>query len=174
MKPVILTFPSFPSPLPPQADVASGRGNLNPGETDPNTKFWRCPLCNAFQPVLMDHADCMRPEELPYWRYKIARYRLHTFLTDWLTHLFIAENEGWCASLLEHFNDPRADPKHVIKGRTLCVRAREAEEFMIQVPIYVAGLLDWGFKSDNPTKSAEADVLTRAWKYRKGRSTRRN
>jgi hypothetical protein len=67
--------------------------------------------------------------------------------------------EGWCAPLPEHLQGERADPKDVVKARTLYVRARQAEAFMRDVPIYVAGLLDWGFSLDNPDKSAEAAVL---------------
>lgn len=136
-----------------------GTGNLYPNEKDPGKKYWRCPLCNAIHPVLVDRADIMRSDELPYWRYKIARYRLDTFLTDWLTHLFSAEMEGWCAPLPERLQEVRADPKEVVKARTVYVRAREAEQLMQEVPIYVASLLDWGFSLDNPTKSKEAEVL---------------
>lgn len=137
----------------------AGRGTLYPNESDPNTKYWRCPHCNFIHPVLADRADIIAPDELPYWRYKIAKYRLETFTTDWLTHLYIAEMMGWCTELPQHMQDDRADPKDVVRARVLCVRAREAIDFMESVPVVVARLLDWGFSLDIPVNTKEGEVL---------------
>jgi hypothetical protein len=58
-----------------------------------------------------------------------------------------------------HLEGARADPKGVVRARVVCVRAREAIEFMENVPILVAGLLDWGFTLDNPANTKEHDLL---------------
>lgn len=129
------------------------------GETDPNKKYWRCPTCNAINPVLVDRADIIRDDERDYWRYKIAKYRLKTFITDWLTHLYMTEMEGWCAELPEHLQGERADPKEIVKARVLYVRSHEAIRFMEEVPLLVSDLLNWGFSLDNPGRTAEADAL---------------
>jgi hypothetical protein len=137
----------------------AGRGNVYENETDPSVKYWRCPYCSDINPVLVDCADVIAPDELPYWRYKIARWRLETFTTDWLMHLYVAEMEGWCGPLPAHLEGARADPKDVVRARVVCVRAREAIEFMENVPILVARLLGWGFSLDNPASTKEGDLL---------------
>jgi hypothetical protein len=137
----------------------AGRGNVFDGEKVPGGKYWRCPYCQMINSVLVDRADIIAADELPYWRYKIARYRLETFTTDWLTHLYVAEMIGWCAELPLHLQGSRADPKEVVKARVVYVRPREAVEFMENVPILVAGLLSWGFSMDNPVNKEEGDLL---------------
>lgn len=43
---------------------SAGRGNIESYETDPNTRFFRCPECKAINPIPIDSADITRPDEL--------------------------------------------------------------------------------------------------------------
>jgi hypothetical protein len=137
----------------------AGRGNLIAGEKDPDVKYWRCPTCQDINPVLVDRVDIMKDDEIAYWRYKVARHRLDTFLTDWVTHLWGGEAVGWFPPLPPHLQHDRVDAKDIVKARTVRVKAREAVQFMEEVPLLVTGLLDWGFSLDNPNNTAEGDVL---------------
>ncbi|KAF2130743.1 hypothetical protein P153DRAFT_312662 [Dothidotthia symphoricarpi CBS 119687] len=137
----------------------AGRGNLMDGETDPGQKYWRCSECRDINPVLKDRADIIQPDELQYWRYKIANHRLIHEITDWLWRMEQAELDGWCPALPPHLSDERANPADIKEVRKVHVHMPDAVQVMEAVPIYVASLLNWGYSLDNPTNTKEADVL---------------
>jgi hypothetical protein len=110
-------------------------------------------------PILVDRADIVRDDEMSSWRYKIARYRLDNFSTDWVTYLWGGEAVGWFPPLPEHLQHQRVDIKDFVKARTVQVKVREVIQFMEHVPLPLLALLDWGFSLDNPIRSAEGDVL---------------
>ncbi|KAF2829882.1 hypothetical protein CC86DRAFT_177091 [Ophiobolus disseminans] len=152
----------------------AGKPRTDPsiGELDPPDKFWRCPLCNAISPVLTDRADIIRPDELPYWRYKIARHRLVLEVSDWIFRLAACELDRWCAPLPPHLERDDADVEDVKRARTVVVHMPDAARMTDAIPIFVAGVLDWGFSLDNPVNSAEGDVLKQCLLEELGRLAR--
>jgi hypothetical protein len=47
----------------------------------------------------------------------------------------------------------------IVEARTVHLRLEEAVQFMEAVPIFIAGLLDWGYSLDKPVGTAEGDAL---------------
>jgi hypothetical protein len=141
------------------ADTQAGKATLNENDKDPGTKYWRCPMCNAINGVSVDRADIIRPDEMRYWRYRIARQRLVLEVTDWLFRLEACEQDQWCAPLPPHLDREDANVEDVKKARTVCVHMPDAVKVMEAIPIFVASLVDWGFSLDNPVNSPEGAAL---------------
>jgi hypothetical protein len=137
----------------------AGKGKLQPGEPDPENKFWRCTMCRHIHPVLADRATIIADDEFPYWRHKIAKYRLNEVNANWPTLLFNAEVDGWCAPLPRHLDHVRADVSEIVKARVVHVRVNEAVQFMDAVPILIARLLHWGYSLDSPVETAVGEAL---------------
>jgi len=58
-----------------------------------------------------------------------------------------------------HLDRPDADVEDIKKARTVVVHMPDAAQVMEAIPIFVAGLLDWGFSLDNPVRTAEGEAL---------------
>jgi hypothetical protein len=112
----------------PRFNVPKGKStvDISVGEIDPPSKFWRCPLCNDINLVLKVRADVIKPDELSYWRYKIARHRLVLEVTDWIFLLAACEHDGWCAPLPPRLEVEEADVEDVKAARTVCVHVPDA------------------------------------------------
>ncbi|KAH9875199.1 hypothetical protein J1614_004689 [Plenodomus biglobosus] len=137
----------------------AGYGILFPNEVDPGGKYWRCSTCRSITRVLVDRADIIAADEEAYWRYKIARHRLTELVTSWPVVLWAAEGDGWCTALPARLAGDMADPNEVVKARVVGIRVRDAVMVMDALPVFIAGLLDWGFSLDNPVYTAEGDAL---------------
>ncbi|KAI8934658.1 hypothetical protein NX059_008349 [Plenodomus lindquistii] len=137
----------------------AGYGTFFPNEPDPGRKYWRCSTCRAIVPVLIDRADIIAPDEENFWRYKIARHRLTDLITSWPVVLWAAERDAWCAPLPRALEGEKADPNEVVRARVVCVRLEHAVQNMNALPVFIAGLLDWGYSLDNPVNTAEGDAL---------------
>jgi hypothetical protein len=115
-------------------------------------------LCRHIHLVITNRADIIA-DKSQYWQCKIAKYRLNELNANWPTLLINTEVDGWCAPLHTHLNHVRADVSDMVKAGTMHVRVEEAVQFMDAVPIFIAGLLNWGYSLDNPVGTAEGDAL---------------
>jgi hypothetical protein len=131
-----------------------GRGNLEPHEPDPSTRFFRCPRCKAITALPTDRTDITLPDELQYWRWKICMRRLEKEVDSyWVVHLTTLPNDRWFDTVPEHWNHNQLKDK--IK---VYVRYVDVVRFM-EVPKAIWRMLPYGFSLDNPVESREGVVL---------------
>ncbi|KAJ4369049.1 hypothetical protein N0V83_006132 [Neocucurbitaria cava] len=133
-----------------------GRGTIHPHETDPNTKFFRCPLCKDINPLTTDRATIIRADELPWWRWKITMRRMEREMKDnWLTRLQTLPHDDppWFREIPESWDQDRQ-----ANDIRVYVRYEHAVKFM-EVSKKIWGELPYGFSLDNPVGSREAVAL---------------
>ncbi|CAO2651123.1 Nn.00g094200.m01.CDS01 [Neocucurbitaria sp. VM-36] len=133
-------------------DGSGGRGTIHPNETDPNTKFFRCPLCKDINPITTDRTDITRPDELSWWRWKIMMRRMEREIKDnWLTRLqtLLHDTPPWFHEIPAEWDQDRQ--ANDIK---VYVRYDHAMRFM-EVPKKIWSTLPYGFTLDNPVGSQE-------------------
>lgn len=129
-----------------------------PNEVDPDKKYWRCPTCRFINPVLTDRASIIAPDELPWWRHRIACQRLKQEAVDWLAKLGAAATDGWVPEIDDE-TAKEGDAEKIKNIQRVYVHLPDAIDLMERIPIYVAKLLPWGFSLDNPVYMKEGEVL---------------
>ena len=140
-------------------DSSAGRGKLLPGETDPLTKFFRCIECKSITALLVDRTAVTRPDELPWWRWKICMRRLEKEASEfWLVRLQTLPHSGWFRDIPQDWDTDRQ-----VKEIRVHVRYDDAVAFMY-VPKRVWAMLPYGFSLDNPVESCEALALEKCLK----------
>ncbi|KAL6703292.1 hypothetical protein ACN47E_009999 [Coniothyrium glycines] len=139
-----------------QIDFKSGSGKIYPGETDPGTKFFRCPHCRDMTPTPRDRAAHIQPDELPFWRWKISMRRLEREVQDyWILRLQALQYDAWFSP---HIDMHAWDANRQHSDVRVHVRPRDAVQFM-RVPQAVWSMLPYGIRGDNPVHAKEARVL---------------
>lgn len=80
-------------------------------------------------------------------------------MTDWIFRLSACEYDHWCAPLPHDLDGEDADVELVEVARKVAMYILDAIHMMEAIPVFVAGLLDWGFNLDNPVNTPEVEAL---------------